>query len=201
MNASLDVTRCLVKDLGADVDQICGPEGVTALHVAAAKGLLDLATCLVMELGANVNAGNRDGCTALWNAARYGRLDLVRELLKLKANVDQAPSNGITPLMTASFGKHEEVVVWLIKAGADAQLSMHGFHQTAADVSRVEGASASQTAYLEAKTHCSNPGCSGAGLKKCPACKHARYCGEPCQLAHWKAHKADCKRWSGVLKC
>jgi hypothetical protein len=61
-------------------------------------------------------------------------------------------------------------------------------------------ASAEQTAYLEAKTHCSNPGCSGAGIKRCPACKQARYCGEPCQYAHWKAHKADCKRWSAELK-
>jgi hypothetical protein len=48
--------------------------------------------------------------------------------------------------------------------------------------------------------HCSNTGCSGAGIKRCPACKQARYCGEPCQLAHWKAHKADCKRWSAELK-
>jgi hypothetical protein len=61
------------------------------------------------------------------------------------------------------------------------------------------GASAEQTAYLEAKTHCSNPGCSGAGIKRIPACKQARYCGEPSQYAHWKAHKADCKRWSAEL--
>jgi hypothetical protein len=38
------------------------------------------------------------------------------------------------------------------------------------------------------------------GIKRCPACKQARYCGEPCQYAHWKAHKANCKRWSAELK-
>jgi hypothetical protein len=72
---------------------------------------------------------------------------------------------------------------------------------TAADLSRVSGASAEQTAYLEAKTHCSNTGCSGAGIMKCTRCRQARYCGEQSvPLAHWKAHKADCKRWSAELK-
>jgi hypothetical protein len=106
--------------------------------------------------------------------------------------------------MIASAAKHTDVVRWLIKEGADTQacVSMHtqGVVGTAADVSKIFGASAEQTAYLEAKTHCSNPGCRGAGIKGCPACKQARYCGEPCQYAHWKAHKTDCKRWSAELK-
>jgi hypothetical protein len=172
-----------------------------------------LATCLVIELGADVDRANSEGCTALWLAAGKGRLDLVRELLKLKADINHASKTGVTPLMIASNRKNEEVVTWLVKAGADTQATMPGFDDTAADVSgsstgggfttadflRQVSASTSQTAYLEAKTHCSNPGCSGGGLKKCPACKQARYCGEPCQLAHWKAHKADCKRWSAEL--
>jgi hypothetical protein len=90
----------------------------------------------------------------------------------------------------------------MIKEGADTQATMdleEGF-LTAADVSKCIGASAEQTAYLEAKTHCSNPSCSGAGIKRWPACKQAWYCGEQCQHAHWKAHKADCKRWSAELK-
>jgi hypothetical protein len=159
--------------------------------------------CLVSALDVDVNQAvshdNVNGFTALWMAAFKGKLDVVRCLLKLRANVNQASSNGLTPLMAASAGQHEEVVVWLIKAGADTQAKAPDHDATAADASRAVGASASQTAYLEAKTHCSNPSCSGAGLKKCPACKQARYCGEPCQLAHWKAHKADCKRWSAEL--
>jgi hypothetical protein len=71
---------------------------------------------------------------------------------------------------------------------------------TAADFSREGYASAEQTAYLEAKMHCSNTGCSGAGIMKCTRCRQARYCGEQCQLAHWKVHKADCKRLSAELK-
>jgi hypothetical protein len=90
----------------------------------------------------------------------------------------------------------------MVKEGADTQALMHqeGVTSTAVDLSKGVGASAKQTAYLKAKTHCSNTGCSGVGIKRCPACKQARYCGEPCQYAHWKAHKGDCKRWSAELK-
>jgi hypothetical protein len=106
--------------------------------------------------------------------------------------------------MAASAMKHAEVVKWLVKAGADTQASTSisiegGAALTAANFSKDFGASAEQTAYLEAKTHCSHSGCSGAGLLKCTGCKQARYCGEACQLAHWKAHKADCRRWSAEL--
>jgi hypothetical protein len=121
---------------------------------------------------------------------------LVKEL---GADINQPRSDGGTPLMIASSNKHANIVRWLIKEGADTQTSAPEWG-TAADVSISSGASTEQTAYLEAKTHCSNPACSGAGIKRCPACKQARYCGEPCQYAHWKAHKADCKRWSAELK-
>jgi hypothetical protein len=82
-------------------------------------------------------------------------------------------------------------VKWLVKEGAD--LRANAKWGTAANISKSYGASAEQTAYLEAKTHCSNIGCSGVGLMKCTGCKQARYCGEACQLAHWRAHKAACK--------
>jgi hypothetical protein len=105
--------------------------------------------------------------------------------------------------MIASLRKHAEVVTWLVKAGADTQAVSEdddGIMRTAAEMSRNYGASAVQTTYLESKTHCSNTGCSGAGIMKCTRCKQARYCGETCQLAHWKAHTGDCRRWSSELK-
>jgi hypothetical protein len=143
--------------------------------------------------------GDFAGETALW-AASQGKIDAVRCLLKLHADVNQATSFGMTPLMAASFDKYEEGVVWLVKAGADTQATFQNSADTAVDLSRRTGASASQTAYLEAKTHCSNPSCSGAGILKCHRCKQARYCGQACGDAHWKAHKADCKRWSAELE-
>jgi hypothetical protein len=103
--------------------------------------------------------------------------------------------------MVASMAKHADIVRWLVKASADTQASaaFDGTIFTAATISESIEASPEQTAYLEAKTHCSSPGCSGVGLLKCTGCRQARYCGEACQLAHWKAHKADCRRWSAEL--
>jgi hypothetical protein len=159
--------------------------------------------CLVKELGANVNKADvLDGATPLYMAASMGNLAIVQVLLKeLDADINQATLNGSTPLMIAASKKYAGIVRWLVKAGADTQATAgaDGSQFTAETISKQFGASAEQTAYLEAKTHCSHPGCSGAGLLKCTGCRQARYCGEACQLAHWKAHKADCRRWSAEL--
>jgi radical SAM protein with 4Fe4S-binding SPASM domain len=31
-------------------------------------------------------------------------------------------------------------------------------------------------------------------LRQCSACKKVYYCSAECQKAHWKVHKADCKK-------
>jgi hypothetical protein len=160
------MVRCLVKELGADVNQ-ADHEGDTPLYLAALEGKMDILRCLVREFGADVSQANSDGCT---------------------------------PLMIAIVNNHVDVVRWLVKEGADTQAKFAATEYTAATISKEMGAPAEQTAYLEAKTHCSSPVCSGAGLLKCTGCKQARYCGEACQLAHWKVHKADCRRWSGELE-
>ena len=41
---------------------------------------------------------------------------------------------------------------------------------------------------------CASAKCDKAGKLKCGGCGKAYYCGRPCQKAHWKAHKAGCKR-------
>jgi hypothetical protein len=196
--ASFEVLSCLVKELGADVDQR-DERGSTALTTAAYLGLHHIVRYLAEELGGDVNILEYEGFTPLYLAAHNGDLALVRILLKLGADIDRRNRDGSTPLMVASFKKYQEVVKWLVTAGADTQIVDTHDNATAADISRVIGASAEQTAYLEAKTHCSSPDCSGAGVMKCTGCKQARYCGEACQLPHWKAHKADCKRWSAEL--
>jgi ankyrin repeat protein len=111
---------------------------------------------------------------------------------ELGADVNWARKNGATALMLAASKGYHEIVAYLLRHGADPQ-SIAPILGTAADVSNMCGAPPEQTAYLEAKTHCSNPCCAGAGLKKCTGCKQVRYCGHQCQLAHWPAHKADCK--------
>jgi hypothetical protein len=197
--ASFEVLSCLVEELGADVnreDDHCW----TALAVAAGRGHHDTVRYLVEELGADVNSQDNTGLTPLYVAAGQGHRDVVQVLLNLGADIDRRNNDVFTPLMIASIKKHSEVIKWLVKAGADAQaLFNNNTNTTAAALSRHVGASAAQTAYLDAKTHCFNAGCSGAGIVKCTGCKQARSCGEACQLAHWKAHKSDCRRWSAEL--
>jgi ankyrin repeat protein len=192
MMGNLNVVRFLASQLGTDVN-LASKIGDTPLFVAAQEGHIDIMRCLVVEFFADVNKSTHEGCTPLLIAVQEGQLDAVRCLVKdLGADVRQATHDGRTPLTMASNQKHTKASKLLIKYGADAQASsMFG---TAADVSKNAGAPASQMEYLNAKAHCSNLDCSGAGHKKCTGCKQARYCGQSCQLAHWKAHKAECKK-------
>jgi hypothetical protein len=156
--------------------------------------MLAVVRCLVKECGADVNQARYDGCTPLYAAAQLGLLSVVQCLLKeLGADINKATNDGSTPLMVASALEHTEVVVWLIKHGADAQAPAPT-GGTAADVSKACGAPAEQTEYLEARAHCANPGCDGAGLKKCAGCLKVFFCSPACIRAHWPAHKAECKR-------
>jgi hypothetical protein len=156
---------------------------------------------LVKELGAEVNlrntgvnrASDENGFTPLLIAIEIGHLQKARSLIEdLGADANKATDDGRTPLMMASYYKHATIVHLLPKHGADSPASAPLFG-TAADVSSKVRAPSEPTEYLEAKMHCSNPGCGGAGIKNCTGCKQARYCAQACQLAHWLAHKAKCR--------
>jgi hypothetical protein len=148
--------RCLVKEFDADVN-IAMPKGITPLYNAAQARHEHVVRCLLEECGANVNQVTENGCSPLYIAAQMGHEQIVRFLVKeFGADVNIALHVGSTPLI---------VVVWLTKHGADSQAS-HPRLGTAAEHSKAIGAPADQTAYLEARTHCAKPGCSGAGLMK-----------------------------------
>jgi hypothetical protein len=98
----------------------------------------------------------------------------VRILLNFGADVNQRDEKGVMPLMMASINKQQEIVKWLVKAGADTQIA-NEFGLIASDFSNMGRAPSELTAYLEAKMHCSSPSCSGAGVKKCTGCKQVWY--------------------------
>jgi ankyrin repeat protein len=190
----LGVIRCLVNECGADVIK-ANNEGCSPLLIAANEGKVDVVRLLVEELGADVNQAGEVGGTPLYVAAQNGRLDIVRCLVdEHGADVNQAAHDGSTPLMIAADMMQHKVVRYLFKHGADPQATLKGNKRMATDLSRTQGAPAEQTAYLEARTHCANPDCSGAGLKKCAKCLEVFFCSKECQVAAWPAHKADCKR-------
>jgi hypothetical protein len=62
--------------------------------------------------------------------------------------------------MIAADNEHGDVVTFLIKYGANAQVVAPSFG-SAAEVSRRAGAPAQQTQYLEARSHCARLGCDG----------------------------------------
>lgn len=191
------IVQCLVKEFGAEVNQ-ANHVGATPLIAAAQTDQSAVMRLLVTDLGADVNQTRHDGVTALYFAAHEGRLGAVRWLIKeLGADIEKTRHDGCTPLIAASANMHADVGKSLIKAGVDPQVTSRWGR--AEDISNTSGASAEQMAYLQAKTQCLNSSCSGAGLLICTGCKQARYCGEPCQLAHWKSHKVDCKCWSAEL--
>jgi hypothetical protein len=155
--------------------------------------------CLLYDFGADVNVTDNDSDTALMVAARETDAKICKLLVKAGADINFANYCGNTALIIAAHCKNAVLTKWLVKAGANPQ-AKNGSYHTAGDISRVVGASPEQTAYLEAKAHCAQPGCSGAGTKKCQGCMQGRYCGPACHVAHWPAHKAECRRLGAALK-
>jgi ankyrin repeat protein len=185
-----------VNELGAYVSLL--HNGCSTVYAAAESGDEHVVRCLLNECGADVSQPNTCGSTALHVAASKGHEHVVRCLVKeCGADIDQANNNGVTPLTVAVADKHTKIAVWLTRHGADSQVS-HPHGGTAANMSKILGAPAEQTAYLEARTHCANPGCDGAGHRRCAGCAVIQYCHKTCQIAHWPAHKAECKRRKGV---
>jgi ankyrin repeat protein len=191
------VIRFLVHE-GADISH-ADHLGATPLLIAAQEGHLAVARYLVKELGADIDQGSHStGATPLYIAAQEGNLALVRCIVKeLGANVNKTKQDGTTPLMVAARFEREDVVAFLIKYGANTKHSALRYG-TAADISRRSGASAGQTQYLDARTHCANTGCDGAGVKKCAGCLKVYYCARECQLGHWATHKAACRKSADI---
>jgi hypothetical protein len=79
----LEATRCIVNDLGADVNQMSDSgKCTTPLTMAAYWGHLELVRCPVKDLGADVNQRSPDGSTVLFLAASKENPNLVRLLVK-----------------------------------------------------------------------------------------------------------------------
>ncbi len=69
--------------------------------------------------GANLNAGDKDGTTALMASAWAGHMETVRLLLTTEADVNAADASGRTALMEATYGGEAEITRLLLEAGAD----------------------------------------------------------------------------------
>jgi hypothetical protein len=100
-HGKLDIMRCLVKELGADVNQTAH-NGITPLLVAVQFGRLDVARCLVKELGADVNQASLDGVVLLDGlspihiaAEKINTATVSCLVEELGADVNQAAKDGL----------------------------------------------------------------------------------------------------------
>lgn len=73
---------------------------------------------LKSEHGMRLSVPDASGATGLGLAARAGRLDLVRELIRQGAPLDAPAVHGLTPLAAAAAEGHDLVVHDLVRAGA-----------------------------------------------------------------------------------
>ena len=93
----------------------------TLLHKAARKGYCEIVNELLIY-HANVNAQNKEGCTALILASLNGHYEIVIELTKFNVDVNVQKESGGTALMGASLQGHERIIKELLNHHADVNL-------------------------------------------------------------------------------
>ncbi|XP_063774725.1 ankyrin repeat and SOCS box protein 3 [Pseudophryne corroboree] len=96
-------------------------EGESALHLAAKSGGAPCSEIL-LRAGANPNEVTNDLTTPLFLAVESGREDVVRLLLKFKANINGPHScSGWNPLHQASLMERTDLIQLLLENGVDKE--------------------------------------------------------------------------------
>ena len=117
---NVNAVRALLSSDRASVDDH-GPDGYTALHLAAYFGQLEVAR-LLLGRGADPNAValNESRVTPLHSAVAAKHRDTASLLLALGASPNSVQRGGWTPLHAAARDGEEAVVDMLLLRGADA---------------------------------------------------------------------------------
>ncbi|KFO19798.1 Ankyrin repeat and SOCS box protein 14 [Fukomys damarensis] len=120
----LAVSNCLLENVSFLLINGCNPntknyEGSSPLLTAVVRDSYDTATLLIRH-GANVNLQCASGRTALHEAAKLGRKDMVKLMLGADAHSQASDSSSI--LLEAARGGNPDSVTLLLKYGADANI-------------------------------------------------------------------------------
>jgi ankyrin repeat protein len=100
-------------------------QGSFALNVACDAGHLSIVELLIVDSKVDPNQASDHDTTPLWTAIFRARIELIRLLHKLGADLNRDSSSG-TPLESAIFGGgSREIVELLLDLGARANLPLH----------------------------------------------------------------------------
>ncbi|XP_064465580.1 protein fem-1 homolog C-like [Ornithodoros turicata] len=111
------------KDIVSRVQEGCAP-----LFIACKKGNLEIVDYLVTRCGSDIEQRgvyevpedrSIHFVTPLWCAAVAGKLNVVQLLVTCGANVNSVSDTGSTPVRSACFMTHNDIVSYLIQQGAD----------------------------------------------------------------------------------
>ena len=113
----------MLKISGANI-HVQSKDGSNSIMLASiGMGDCDTVRWLINE-GVDVNHCNKEGFTAVHNAAQKGNLDVLKLLKKSGANIYAPKNNGSNSIMLASVGTGDcETMSWLIKEGVDVNHS------------------------------------------------------------------------------
>ena len=116
---SVDEVKALM-NINADTINVSNGRGYLPLTLACYNGNVDVAEFLASKVK-NIDGLSSFG-TPLMAAAYKNQIQIVKVLLKHKANTNYADANGTTALHYAVINRSAIVVEELLKAGADKKL-------------------------------------------------------------------------------
>jgi ankyrin repeat protein len=117
-NGNLEMVKAL-KEAGADMDNVGGPNAASPLTVAIVKNHNSVARYLISR-GVDVNLAGTDGGTPAFIAAALGNLEILKLLEKAGAVLDTvAGANKVSAVALAAQDGFLKVVDFLISKGVD----------------------------------------------------------------------------------
>jgi ankyrin repeat protein len=140
-----------------------GNSGETALHIVTKRRDLAYAQVFVGR-GADVNARDRQGMTALADAAQLGWAEGAQLLIGRGARVDLADDRGETPLILATQARDVQMARLLVDNGADPRATDSVAGMSAIDYARRDGRSAVLLKMLESTAPKPKRAVAGPGL-------------------------------------
>jgi ankyrin repeat protein len=105
------VKRAVMGETNADGEDLLVQAGADGWAVADINAAVDA--------GADLAVSGLDGCSGIWNAARYGHPASLRALYDARCDINKANNQGATPLYSASRAGHTACVKFLLSVKGD----------------------------------------------------------------------------------